>query len=196
MAMEELLERIRRDMEREIGSIRDGGERAAAQIEDAARARESAMVKREMERCQTQFAFESKRRLSALKCDQNRQVLDERETMLSTVLEKLEEQVAALPAAEEKKLLVSVLKKSTKEIAQGRIRLNSRTKEMLATEAKGFTVETDDSLSGGFLLLTESGDRVLDCTYPALMDLFWEKHRIDVARVLVGEELASGKLIS
>ncbi len=196
MAMEELLERIQRDMEREVASIREDGERNAAQIEEAARAKESAAVKREMERCRSQFAFESKRKLSALKCDQNRQALDERETMLQAVLLKLEEQIAALPAAEEKSMLQKILKKSLKDIPHGTIRLNTRTKEIIAAEIKTLKVETDDSLAGGFLLISESGEKVLDCTYPALVDLFWEKHRIDVARVLVGEELASGKLIS
>lgn len=196
MGLEELVERIRKDTAREVSRIRAEAEKEAGRIEADAKAREDAQVRRGLESRRTQLEFDSRRKISSRESDLKRAFLDERETLLRDVLASLEMKLADLPAEEEKALLSSLVGGAKRQIATGRIRVSNRGRELLAGLLSGYKTEADESLNGGFVVESEDGLRSMDLTFAALVDAFWLKHRIDVARALVGEELSSGKISS
>lgn len=192
MALQNMLERIRADTEKEVKAILGEAEAKAVQAETAAKTRIEELYRRESEALRSRLTSAEVRKLSAREIELRHNVLIEREGLLSEARRRLEKWLRALSPERETELLAGFMAKAKALVPKGTVVASARTKKLLGRSADGLDFEADENIEAGFRVRSSDGRRVVDLTLASVVADFWERERADVAGDLFGDAMASG----
>jgi len=192
VALQNMLERIRADTEKEVKAILGEAEAKAVQAETAAKTRIEELYRRESEALRSRLTSAEVRKLSAREIELRHNVLIEREGLLSEARRRLEKWLRALSPERETELLAGFMAKAKALVPKGTVVASARTKKLLGRSADGLDFEADENIEAGFRVRSSDGRRVVDLTLASVVADFWERERADVAGDLFGDAMASG----
>ena len=192
MALQNMLERIRADTDKEVKAILGEAEAKASQAETAANTRREELYRREFEALRSRLISAETRKQSAREIELRHKVLIDREGLLSEARRRLEKWLRSLPPEQESRLLSGFMAQVKELMPKGTVIASARTRKLLGRSLEGFDFVADENIEAGFRVRSSDERRVVDLTFESVIADFWERERADVAGDLFGDAMSGG----
>ncbi|HRU07288.1 MAG TPA: V-type ATP synthase subunit E [Candidatus Brocadiia bacterium] len=188
MALELLVQKIRKDADREVQAILAEAETKASAIEAKTRARAEAIYKRELQALRLALDYAARQEVSQREIEIRATLLQERENLLDQVRAKWTAWLHNLTPGEETQILQGLMAKGRACVGQGVIHCSPRASQILGPQP-GFSVKPDAGAPPGLQLTSADGHITADLFFPSLIEEFWPRHRPAAAATLFGGAL-------
>ena len=188
MAIEQLIQTIREEAEKEVKEIIDSAEKEAKKIiEEAKKA-----GKKEAEKIKAQGEKEAKRTrekiIAAARRKARMEITNAKEEIIRLCIEEIRKRLQNLESKKYQKIVEGMIKDAMKEMRDFYIVATREEDEKIA-EKLGIEVRGKEKGIGGVIIKTKDGSKEMDLTFDFLLDRKGEEIRIMIAKKIFGENV-------
>lgn len=186
MTAEKILERIKKDSEKEINQILKEAEKQTKGIIDNAKKEAKVESEKILSTGKSQAENIKKILVSKANQDAKRDIMNARETIIEECFEKAHQKLSTLKEGEYKKIVTKLIEAGKKKLdGQCTIVVSNEIDKKIA-KSMGLKVTGDLKASGGVILKSSGGEISLDNSFEGIL-----KRRKDEIRIKVGMQLFS-----
>ncbi len=187
MTAEKILERIKKDSEKEINQILKEAKKQAASIIDIARKGAEVESEKILSSGKNQGENIKKILVSKANQDAKREIMKAREKIIEECFAKAQRRLSTLKEAEYKKIVTKLIEAGLKKLDGQCTIVVSRDIDRKIAKGMGLKVTETVEASGGVILKSSDGGITLDNTFEGIL-----KRKKDEIRIKVGKLLFSG----
>ncbi|MFH1100696.1 MAG: V-type ATP synthase subunit E family protein [Methanobacteriota archaeon] len=184
MSAEKIIEKIRKDTEKEVHSIITDAEKQADVTITTAKKDAEQEAKHILARGKTQSENIKKILLSKAGQDAKKEQLQIKETIIEDCFHQAMKHLAQLQGEHYTTFILNLLKTSKKHLGENQRILVSRDSDRVIAQQEGVIVEGTVNASGGIILKSADGKISIDYTFEGIM-----KRKKDDIRIHIGKQL-------
>ena len=187
MTAEKIIERIKKDSEKEINQILKEAEKQAKIIKDGARKEVEAEAERMLSNGKKQAESIKKIIVSKACQDAKREIMNARERIIDECFTKAHHELSVLKEAEYKKTVTKLIENGREKLGGQCTLVVSRDIDGKIAENMGLEVKGTIEVSGGIVLISSDGRVTLDNTFDGILKRKKNEIRIKVGKLLFSE---------
>jgi len=186
MALEVVVEEIRKKGSEQAKEILDNAKAEAEKIISEAKEKAEEILKKGRDEGESDAERLKKQEISSLNLEMKRLLLNKRKEVIEEVYKLVEEKVKSMSADEKKKLLNALI---TKNASEGSIIYSNKDDEPIVKEIIGENVKYGGNIDciGGVIIESSDGVVRLNLTFDEMLKQLYEQKMGEVSKMLFGE---------
>lgn len=188
MALETIVEEIRKKGDDQVSEIKEEANKEAERIKAEAKEEANRILENARKEAEEEAERLRRQEISGLNLEMKRELLSKKKELPELVYDKLEEKVKDMDKETKKKLLSSLVKNNA---SSGNVVYSSKDDEdvvkEIVSDMNGVEYAGNVDCLGGVIIESKGGEMRINLTFDEMLKQLYDEKMFDVSKILFGE---------